>query len=30
VMLPTAEPPAAARDLVAEITGAISLVEATP
>jgi thiamine-phosphate pyrophosphorylase len=30
VMLPTAEPPAASRDLVAEIAGAISLVEATP
>jgi hypothetical protein len=29
-MLPTAEPPAASRDLVAEIAGAISLVEATP
>jgi thiamine-phosphate pyrophosphorylase len=30
VTLPTAEPPAASRDLVAQIAAAISLAEATP
>ena len=30
VLLPTAEPPAASRDLVAEVSAAISLAEAMP
>jgi hypothetical protein len=30
VLLPTAEPPAASRDLVAQVAAAISLVEIAP